>query len=169
MKQYLAYLSYVLRHKWFVMLACFENRLYWRGLIHDLSKFLPSEFIPYARHFYAPDGSKQSRRDKTGYYKPTDTGDPAFDHAWFLHQKRNSHHWQYWTIPEDGEGLKLLPMPHNDVLEMICDWQGAGRAQGTKQWRDITPWYRANAHKLQLHNTTVTYLALILATKGIIL
>jgi len=52
MKKYLQYLSYVLRHKWHVSLECFHHGLYWRGITHDLSKFLPDEFIPYARYFY---------------------------------------------------------------------------------------------------------------------
>ena len=45
MNKYLKYLSYVLRHKWFVMLACFKVKLFWQGITHDLSKFLPDEFI----------------------------------------------------------------------------------------------------------------------------
>jgi hypothetical protein len=93
MKRHWEYLKYVVRHRWFVMLACFQHGLIWRGLVHDLSKFLPSEWFPYARFFYEPNGTKKTRRDKSGYYKPTDTGDSAFDFAWLLHQKRNRHHW----------------------------------------------------------------------------
>jgi len=50
--KYLKYLKYILKHKWYVMIECFKNGLIWRGLMHDLSKFLPSEFIPYANFFY---------------------------------------------------------------------------------------------------------------------
>jgi len=120
-----------------------------RGLIHDLSKFLPSEFIPYARFFY--DKEDQIRRDKTGYYKPTDTGDKAFDFAWLLHQKRNRHHWQWWTLPEDGDGIKILPIPEIYCKEMICDWKGAGKAQGKKGPNECREWYKSNKHKMQLH------------------
>ena len=127
------------------MLECFSYGMYWRGLTHDLSKLRPSEFFPYARHFY---GDIKKGRDGSGYYKPTDTGDPAFDHAWFLHQKRNSHHWQYWCLPEDESGHKVLEMPIDDLCEMLSDWRGAGRAQGTP---DTCKWYNANGHKLQLH------------------
>lgn len=31
-------------HKWLVMKHCFRLGLYWRGLTHDLSKYMPSEF-----------------------------------------------------------------------------------------------------------------------------
>jgi len=134
------------------MLECFKEGLYWRGIKHDWSKFRPSEFIPYARFFYNPNGSKRTVRDKTGYYKPTDTGDKDFDFAWFLHQKRNDHHWQYWVMPEDEEGVKLFSMPIVCLIEMLCDWKGAGRAQGTPNAFD---WYKANRHKLQLHEETL--------------
>jgi len=66
-KKYKQYLSYLIRHKWFVMLECFKEGLYWQGIIHDLSKFLPSKLFPYANFFY-----NKKVRDKTGYYKPTD-------------------------------------------------------------------------------------------------
>jgi hypothetical protein len=149
MKRYWQYLKYVLWHKWCVFLACIKLGIPWLGLIHDLSKFRPDEFVPYARHFYNPDGSKREKqRDKTGYYKPTDTGDAAFDFAWLLHQKRNRHHWQFWTLPEDEGGLKILPIPGHYLREMLADWKGAGRAQGKP---DTAAWYKANGKKLQLH------------------
>lgn len=73
MKRHLKYLSYVLRHKWFVFLAACKLGIPWLGIIHDLSKFRLSEWLPYARHFHNPDGSHKEVRGKTGYYKPTDT------------------------------------------------------------------------------------------------
>ncbi len=145
------YLKYVLRHKWFVFLECTKRGLVWRGITHDMSKFLPSEFVPYAMHFY---GNIKQGRDETGYYKPTDTGDPAFDRAWFFHQKRNSHHWQYWVFPDDADSeraLIVLDMPLADRTEMLCDWKGAGRAQGTP---DTLAWYKKNREKIILGPAT---------------
>ena len=144
MHKYLTYLNYVTRHKWFVFLECCKKGLVWRGLVHDLSKLRPSEFFPYANHFAG--GIKQGR-DKTGYYKPTDTGDPAFDFAWLLHQKRNDHHWQWWVLPEDDGGEVVVEMSPDAVKEMLCDWRGAGRAQGTP---DTQKWYRTNKSKMRL-------------------
>ena len=104
--KYLKYAWYIIKHKWYVMIECFKVGLYWQGITHDLSKLLPDEWFPYANYFY---GFK--KRDETGYYKPTDTGDKAFDFAWLLHQKRNPHHWQWWILPEDDGGTKILEMP----------------------------------------------------------
>ena len=151
MLSHLKYLRYVIVHKWWVMVECFRHGLYWRGLMHDLSKLLPSEYLPYAAFFYGREQCGQQSRDETGYYKPTDTGDVAFDFAWLLHQKRNDHHWQWWILPEDEGGVKVLPMSRAARLEMLCDWHGAGRAQGKP---DTAAWYRKNGHKMQLHPET---------------
>jgi len=161
MKRFWSYFKYVARHKWFVMQECFKQGLFWRGLVHDMSKFLPSEWKPYSHFFYNRDGSKRQVRGTTGYYKPTDTGDEAFDFAWLLHQKRNKHHWQWWILPEDEGKVKILPMPVQYWLEMICDWVGAGKAQGFVSPKDdpyleTRKWYGVNKNKMQLHPSTRT-------------
>jgi hypothetical protein len=150
-RRHIEYAKYLIRHKWFVFLAGWNLGIPLLALMHDNSKFRPSEWFPYARFFYEPDGTKRTKRDKTGYYKPTDTGNADFDFAWLLHQKRNKHHWQWWVLPEDGGGIKVLEMPDKYRREMIADWIGAGQAQGTP---DTRHWYIANRHKMQLHPTT---------------
>lgn len=149
------YLRYLLRHKWFVFVAACRLGIPWLGAIHDWSKFRPSEWRPYAEFFYGEGRNIRSRRDATGYYKPTDTGDAAFDFAWLLHQKRNKHHWQWWVLPEDEGGLKVLPMPDRYRREMLADWRGAGAAQGTP---DAAKWYAANKDKMRLHPETRTWI-----------
>lgn len=142
-------MSYVLKHKWYVFLECAKFGLYWQGIIHDWSKFRSSEWFPYVDFFYAE--KKNSVRDETGYYKPYDTGDAEFDFAWFLHQKRNKHHWQYWLLPTDEEGEKIIPMPDKYRKEMLADWRGAGLAQGTP---NVQAWYMKHANDIRLHPKT---------------
>ena len=159
--KYFKYLSYVIRHKWFVFIECCKLEEIWLGIIHDWSKFLPSEFIPYARHFYGEgshhkNGSHACKgiktgRDETGYYKAGDTGDDLFDFAWLLHQKRNKHHWQWWILPEDDGGIKIFSMSDKYRQEMLADWRGAGRAQKTP---DTKVWYKKNGHKMKLSPRT---------------
>ncbi len=139
MKRYTSYLKYVLRHKWFVFLACFEMRVpIWIAILHDWDKFLPDEFIPYARCFYKPDGSKQ--------YK-----EAFLPFAWNHHQKRNKHHWQYWLLTWDRGETVALEMPDLWRREMIADWIGAGKALGKP---DTLAWYEANKDKMILHPKT---------------
>lgn len=143
--KHLKYLKYLIRHRWFVFVECCKMGIPWLGIIHDWSKFWPSEWFPYVEFFYGESAKK--RRDETGYYKPTDTGDAAFDFAWLLHQKRNKHHWQWWILPEDEGGFKVLSMPLKYRREMLADWRGAGKAQGTT---DTRAWYQKHRDKMQL-------------------
>lgn len=159
MSKYLKYLRYLLRHKWYVSVECFKRGLVWRGIMHDMSKFLPDEFIPYSNYFYREGKNISHGRNSSGYYKPTDTGDKTFDFAWLLHQKRNRHHWQWWILPEDEGGVKVLEMTDTYRREMICDWIGAGKAQGkfspkSDFMQETRKWWNENNHKMQLHPNT---------------
>jgi len=141
--KYIKYFRYIIRHKWFVLVACWRQGLYLDGIFHDWSKFLPDELIPYANYFYG-DTSNEA----------------AFDFAWLLHQKRNRHHWQWWILPEDDGGTKFLPMSRRAVLHMLCDWWGAGKALGSTGPRE---WFEANGDKMQLHPETRTLIKAHLA------
>lgn len=100
----------------------------WLGLIHDLSKILPSEVIDYTHHFYTAENTES-----------------RFRKAWNLHKTRNKHHWQYW-VDKDGFPQE---MPKKYVVEMICDWDSCGKSKpdgiGTKAW------YKKFGHKMVLH------------------
>lgn len=138
MKRHINYLKYVLRHKWFVLVATSKIRApLWRAIIHDLSKFSPSEWFPYAETFYAPDGSKQYKESQ------------EFAQAWNCHQKRNRHHWQFWLITWDRGTTEPMPMEYDSIYEMVADWMGAGRAI-TGKW-ETKEWYLKNKDKIIIH------------------
>jgi len=139
--KYIKYFTYVLRHKWFVFWACWKYGLIWQGIIHDLSKFLPDEAIPYANFFYSGD------RRKDSFYTPK-RGNEEFNLAWLKHQHRNPHHWQYYVLQEDSGAVFPLKIPDKYVKEMLCDWIGAGRASGHN---DVLSWYVTNRNKMVLH------------------
>lgn len=155
MRRHWAYAKYVFRHKWFVFVECCRLGIPWLGITHDWSKLRPSEWFPYARYFYTADGQPRQRRDKTGYYRPSDTGDSGFDQAIFRHVgRRNKHHWQAWILPgDDGGEDRVFPMPDRYRREMLADWRGASRAQGLTS-DDVRGWYRKNSRKLRLHPET---------------
>jgi hypothetical protein len=168
MARHWQYFKYVLKHKLFVLLAGLKLHVPIIILIcHDWDKFLPDEWFPYARTFYAPDGSKQ--------YKES----PEFSEAWMLHQHRNKHHWQYWLnagitplaythvlVWDRGAASIIIEgqvydwagqisvreaMPDVFRREMLADWYGAGRALG---FPDTGAWYRKNADNIKLHPDT---------------
>lgn len=64
MKRYYNYLGYVLKHKWFVFLACLELKVsIWQAVFHDISKLSKLEFVPYAKNFFNEDGTKRQVRE----------------------------------------------------------------------------------------------------------
>jgi len=130
MKEYIKYLNYLLRHKWYVMIECFKYGLIWRGLTHDLSKFFPSEFIPFAKNF-----SDKIKND-------------TFQSARLSHHMKNKHHWQHWVLSNEE-------MREPYITEMICDWAGAKRALSHFSSRNeidfkVKEWYEINKDRIQL-------------------
>lgn len=152
------YLSYVLRHKWFVLIAGLKTGApLWRLLIHDWSKLTPAEWGPYVRKFYGKVESDEARRRSirivNAEFGHTQAEiDAAFDRAWLHHQHASPHHWQHWLLREDDGGTKTLPMPEHFAREMVADWAGAGRAI-TGRW-EVGKWYAENAHKQVMHPDT---------------
>jgi hypothetical protein len=152
MKAHIEYLKYVLRHKWFVFVACANLGVpFWQAVIHDLSKFEPVEWFPYVHAFYNPDGSKRVTKTDSGTLDSNKVA-ADFSAAWNHHQKVNPHHWQYWVLINDEDGMVPLEMPAVFVLEMLADWDGAGRAITGKS--DPAGWYRKNGYKMILHDKT---------------
>ena len=139
---YFKYLLYILEHKWNVLIECWKDGLYLHGITHDLSKFRPSEFIPYARFFH--------RKNRSKSYKKSDEDDIDFQTGWNLHQKRNRHHWNFWVSVTRKEEIIPLPMPKKYVKQMICDWKGMSRKFGGT-WQK---YYDENKENFILHPTT---------------
>ncbi len=142
--KYIKYLHYLLRHKWFVMLECFKQGLYWQGIIHDMSKFGLTSMRAYTEYFYGERiddlmmGSKKVNDD--------------FRSAWLRHQHKNPHHWQHWILRNDDGSVETLPMPTRFGVEMICDWRGVSRALYNED--RTLDWYMKNYTKIQLHPET---------------
>jgi len=146
--KYLRYLKYLLKHKYYVFIECLKRRFIWRGITHDLSKFLPDEFIAYANYFY---GNYPEYRQVEINRK--------LDLAWLRHQKRNKHHWQYWVLIEDSGDIKPQEIPYQYLIEMLCDWIGASRALGFISPKEdplleVRKWYRANKDNMIFACTT---------------
>ena len=149
MKQYFKYFWYVAKHRWFVMLECFKVGLIWRGLVHDLDKLSFRKFFSYANFFY---GTIKPVRDSGGYFKPTNTGNLEFEYAWLFHKNKNRHHIQFWLLPDDDGNNICLPIPDKYIKEIICDWIGAGIAQG--YGNNTVEWYAKNKGKMSIERNT---------------
>lgn len=149
------YVWLTVQHKVFVFRAGLRTGApVWRLVIHDWSKFLPSEAPHYGRQFFGA------------------ADDPlGFSLAWNHHQKRHPHHWEYWQMVTghnrggypDGSPL---PMPWWAVREMVADWMGASRAY-TGAWptSESWPWFEREWPSLrtQLHEQTTRRVMKVLA------
>lgn len=118
----------VCKHKAVVFKECKACGLIWRGIVHDLSKFSPVEFTASAKYFQGNRSPIEAEKDEIGYSE-----------AWLHHKGHNPHHWEYWTdFGDDGEVLPAK-IPYNYVVEMVCDWIGAGMVYSKGKWKQSDP------------------------------
>ena len=157
MMKYIKYFKYIIRHKWFVFMAIvnmpdhpdfsFYPNIIWSAIMHDISKFLPSEFIPYANFFYGKGSPKQNGL-KVNKIQDIDKQN-KFDIAWLKHIHRNPHYWQHWILRADGGFTKALDIPDKYIMEMVCDWQSASRAIRGKGATALE-WYKNQWDRIML-------------------
>lgn len=151
----LEYLKITIKHKYYVFKAGRKLRLgIWQLLIHDWTKFLPSEYPYYQRWFFGDNKNPDE-----------------FAPAWLHHQNMNKHHWDYWitrTIHRIGvQGHyepTTLPMPEKYVREMVADWMGASLAYTGKT--DIQEWLNKNYDRMKLHPKTESRIHRVLLENG---
>lgn len=116
MNKYFQHFKTICIHKYHVGKVLISYGYFWQGIMHDMSKFSPVEFLSSAKYY-------------TGTRSPIDNEkeDIGYSNAWLHHKGRNKHHWQYWT---DFENDKCVPnqIPYNYLFEMAADIIGASKA-----------------------------------------
>ena len=151
MMKHLKYLKYVLTHKWWVLVGCWELGVPLLGLLHDLSKFGWAEWPAYAENFFG-DKKKGYTNARSTSTIHRDTEKPsAFTLAWHHHRSVNKHHWGYWVNFHRDLSLYAMPMPDKYVREMVADWWGAGKAQGKD---DLWDYWMKEGGSMLLHPET---------------
>lgn len=124
-KNLFGHLSVVIRHKHHVLINCLKCGLVWRGIVHDLSKFTPTEFFESVKYFLGNRSPIGAARRATGV-----------SYAWLHHKGRNKHHIEYWTDPE----CEVQPlMPYKYAVECICDKLAATRVYLGKDYTSEMP------------------------------
>lgn len=116
----------ITKHRWAVRRGCFRVGLYWQGLVHDLSKYSPSEFCTGAKYYQGTRSPNSREREIAGYST-----------AWMHHKGRNKHHYEYWTDLElKTRKYKPVPMPRKYFIEMVMDRIAACKIYHGKNYRD---------------------------------
>lgn len=125
----------ITKHKWVVFKLCCKAGIVWRGLVHDLSKYSPTEFIESVRYYQGFRSPITKCKEVNGYSK-----------AWLHHKGRNKHHIEYWY--DYDPIVKEIVMPYTYFAELICDNLAAGMIYNGKNWTketQINYWRKANA------------------------
>ena len=104
-------------HRKWVRHYCFALGLYKQGLLHDLSKYSPTEFWESVKYYKGISSPIDASKAENGYSM-----------AWFHHRGRNLHHHVMWIDNFDETGGTPILMPYKYFAEMICDYLAAGRA-----------------------------------------
>ena len=117
-------------HKYLVMKNCFKVGLYKQGLLHDLSKYSPSEFFVGARFFQGDRSPNNAEREIKGYSA-----------AWLHHKGRNRHHYEYWLdySVDSKQGIIGMKMPVRYVIEMFIDRIAAAKTYRGSKYEDSYP------------------------------
>jgi len=141
--KYLKHLKTILKHKLYVLKACIDCGIPYRGLKHDLSKLSPIEFFSSAKYFVGSSSPIAKEKSAIGYSK-----------AWQHHKGRNTHHWQYWLDEECGS-IYAIKLPIKDLIELVCDWIGAEKAY-LPVWNEQEPlnYYNKQKDLMILHPET---------------
>ena len=118
-----------------VMKGCFAVGLIKQGLLHDLSKYSPTEFLVGCKYYQGNMSPNGVERLEKGYSS-----------AWLHHKGRNKHHLEYWLdygIPkreEFGSGEKMgicgMKMPVKYAVEMYIDRVAASKNYQKEKYKD---------------------------------
>ncbi|MGN0606051.1 MAG: DUF5662 family protein [Oscillospiraceae bacterium] len=151
----------ITKHRNKVVQHCFKAGIFMQGLGHDLSKYMPSEFIVGAKFYQGTRSPNEGEREAYGYSK-----------AWMHHKGRNKHHFEYWTdYNTKTKKLEPVKMPLNYVIEMFCDRVAACKIYQKEKYNDKAPleYFLKAKHNRIIHQETAEMLEKLLtmlAEKG---
>lgn len=157
MNKFWGHFKTITTHKLKVMSLCFKLGLYKRGLMHDLSKYSPVEFIPGVKYYQ-------------GYRSPIDKEKEVlgYSQGWLHHKGVNRHHWEYWLDFDKDKKLVGMPMPKVYIAEMFCDRVAASMIYQKEKYTDSSAldYFLGGKHYIIMHKDTketierwLTYLA----------
>lgn len=138
LKNVIKHFCLITKHKWFVLKLCIKAGIPWRGLVHDLSKYSPTEFWESVKYYNGKKSPISICKQEKGYSA-----------AWLHHKGRNKHHVEYWTDYAIKDNPYLI-IPFKYACELVCDEQAAGMVYQGKNWEqgyELEYWNRVKDTK----------------------
>lgn len=157
----LAHFLTVARHRRLVRKYCFRLGLYRQGLVHDLSKYGPTEFWIGVRYYQGDDSPNFTERRENGL---------GYSEAWLHHKGRNRHHVDYWLDyclqPDGSFAFQSCKMPLRYVAEMFCDRLAANKNYLGESFTDAAPYeyFARTRDRLPIHPETCAEIEKMLLT-----
>ncbi len=121
-KNFFKHIWLVIRHKHKVFIHCVKCGIPFRGIVHDLSKYSPTELFESVKYYQGNRSPISICRRENGVSR-----------AWLHHKGRNKHHIEYWQ--DDDCDIHPL-MPYKFSVECVCDKLAATK---TYNGKDYTP------------------------------
>ncbi len=122
-KNIFKHLKTVTKHKWYVFKFSCKVGQPWRGLVHDLSKFSPTEFRESVKYYVGTGSPIALSKKKNGYSS-----------CWLHHKGRNKHHLEYWVDYDPSLRENAVVIPYKYIVEKVCDDLSAGIVYSGKNW-----------------------------------
>lgn len=116
------HLNLVNKHRFLVFKLSIKAGILFRGLVHDLSKYSPTEFFESVKYYDGKISPIKVCKKENGYSK-----------AWLHHKGRNKHHFEYWY--DFAAPNKTPIIPYKYTVELICDTLAAGMVYKGKDWK----------------------------------
>lgn len=156
----------ITNHKLLVMEGCFRLGLYKQGLLHDMSKYGPTEFLPGCKFYQGTMSPNNAERRAKGYSA-----------AWLHHKGKNKHHLEYWMdyaggdMHGEGKAMTGMKMPIRYVVEMFVDRVCASKNYQKEKYTDSSAliYYNNSKDHYLIHPDTqalLEYMLEMLAKKG---
>ena len=141
----------ICRHKYWVMHYCHKCGITKRGLLHDLSKFSPTEFWTNVKYVVPGKSPIDVQKEKIG-----------FSMAWQHHKGHNPHHYEFWMDRFD-DGCYVTRMPFEYAVEMLCDNLAAAKAyQGDKfSYTSEWEWWQKQREIRNMHPDNRDFLEVV--------
>jgi len=128
---FIGHFKTITRHKILVAKGCFKLGLYYQGIMHDMSKYSPTEFLVGVKYYQGTESPNNAERMEEG-----------ISMSWLHHKGRNRHHYEYWvdysTQSIEG-GMAPVPMPRKYVAEMLMDRIAASKTYRGSAYKDSDP------------------------------
>lgn len=152
----------ITKHRHAVMRHCIRAGIPIQGLLHDLSKYTLTEFLPGAVYYQGTRSPNEAEREHNGYSA-----------AWLHHKGRNKHHYEYWIdVNPQSKRYEPVQMPMRYLIEMFCDRVAASKTYNGENYQDsdaLNYFLRGMRRGIPMHPKTARmlyYMLKMLADEG---